>query len=355
MASRRANARVRRAALKLLAVVLLSGVVWSVWPPARAQQGRAPAPTALPADMKPYVETIPGTDVQFEMVPVPGGTFLMGSPPDEPGRSPDEGPQHLVMVGPFWISKTEVTWDEYDIFAFKRDLQSKRPPSAIGAPAGADATTRPSPPYGDESFGFGKRRMPAINMTHHAAMEYARWLSSLTGRIYRLPTEAEWERACRAGTTTIYSFGNDVAKLGEYAWYLDNANGRPHPVAQKRPNTWGIYDMHGNVAEWVLDQYDANFYASSDPKTPVISPVRLPDERRYPHVVRGGSWDDEPPLLRCAARRASTPEWSRRDPQSPKSIWWHTEAITVGFRLVRPYREQDNLRGLRSKVTPQSP
>ena len=308
-----------------------------------------PRQTAGPAELKPYVETIPGSEVKFEMVFIPGGTFTMGSPAGEAGRGEDEGPQHEVTIRPFWMGKTEVTWDEYDLFAFAQNL--KKEPADTGA---ADAVTRPTPPYADETFGFGRGHQPAISITHHAAMEYCRWLSVKTGKTYRLPTEAEWEYAARAGTKTAYSFG-DASKVGAYAWFLDNANGRPHEVGKMKPNPWGLYDMHGNVGEWVLDQYEKNFFATLKPGAPALSPVVLPTDKRYRHSVRGGSWDDEPAKLRSAARLASNKDWSRRDPQMPQSIWWHTEAITVGFRVVRPVDEQENLRGLRSTVTRQSP
>ncbi|MFL6275346.1 MAG: formylglycine-generating enzyme family protein [Blastocatellia bacterium] len=307
-----------------------------------------------PSEMRPYNETIPGTSIKFEMMPVPGGEFMMGSPATEPGRAADEGPPHVVQIRPFWIGKFEVTWDEYDQFAFNESLNDERE-AQPAKPATADAVTRPTPPYADESFGFGKGRMPAISMTHHAAMEYCRWLSERTGKSYRLATEAEWEYACRAGAKkpTAYAFGDDAKKLGEYAWYADNADAQPHSVGRKQPNAWGLYDMHGNVAEWVLDEYDKDFYATLLGRS--VNPVRLPTEKRYANVVRGGSWDDDAARLRSAARRASTPEWSKRDPQRPQSIWWHTEAITVGFRIVRPLEEYDNLKGLRSRVTRQSP
>ena len=312
-----------------------------------------PAQAASHTEMKPYVETIAGSEVKFEMVFIPGGTFTMGSPAGEAGRGEYEGPQREVTTRPFWMGKTEVTWDEYDLFAFAQNLKKEQAqPANTGA---ADAVSRPTPPYADETFGFGRGHQPVISITHHAAMEYCRWLSVKTGKTYRLPTEAEWEYAARAGTKTAYSFGDDASRLGEYAWFLENANGRPHEVGKKKPNPWGLYDMHGNVAEWVLDQYDKNFFATLKTGAPALSPVVLPTDKRYPHSVRGGSWDDDPAKLRSAMRIASNKDWSRRDPQVPQSIWWHTEAITVGFRVVRPVDEQENLRGLRSKMTKQSP
>ncbi|MDQ3252806.1 MAG: formylglycine-generating enzyme family protein [Acidobacteriota bacterium] len=318
-----------------------------------AQQANAPA-----ADMKPYVETMPGANVKFEMVPIPGGTYTMGSPESEARRGADEGPTHEVSVRPFWMSKTEVTWDEYDQFAFAQRLKTPPPTTATNAETdkSADAVTRPTPPYADESFGYGKGRLPAISITHHAAMEYCRWLSAKTGKTYRLPTEAEWEHAARAGTKTAYSFGGDDAKkLGEYAWVGDKEYSGPHAVGTRKPNAFGLFDMHGNVAEWVIDHYDPKFYATFKPGAPAMSPVVLPTERRYPHVARGGGWDQDAKFARSAARQASDKSWSRQDPQVPQSIWWHTEATNVGFRIVRPLEEQENLKGLKSKVVKTSP
>jgi formylglycine-generating enzyme required for sulfatase activity len=301
-----------------------------------------------------YTEAIPGTKVRFEMIGIPGGRFTMGSPASEASRSADEGPPHDVEIRPFWMESTEATWDEYDVFAFGQDLE---PPAATqpkpAAPAGSDAITRPTPPYADESFGYGKGRQPAIDMTWHAAMEYCRWLSAKTGKHYRLPTEAEWEYAARGGTKTAYSFGDDPRALGEYAWTAANSNEQPHPVASRKPNPWGLFDMHGNVAEWCLDRYDADAYRNVKPGA--VGPVVLPGSARYPHVSRGGSWDDDPKKARSAARRGSTPEWSRRDPQSPQSIWWHTDATFAGFRVVRAVDEQENLKAFRSTITRDSP
>jgi formylglycine-generating enzyme required for sulfatase activity len=328
-------------------VVALSLAPLAVAP---AGHGRAADPAA---EMKPYVETIPGTSVTFEMVPLPGGTFRMGSPASEPGRAEDEGPAHAVTVRPFWIGKYEVTWSEYDKFWLDSTVAQASYAAEIKA-AGVDALTRPTPSYADESYGFGKGKQPVISVGHHAAMEYARWLSRKTGKVYRLPTEAEWEYACRAGTSTAYSSGDDPATLGEHAWSADNSEGQPHPVGGKKPNPWGLFDMHGNVGEWVLDLYQKDAYQARTAQ-PAVAPVVMPTDRIYPHVVRGGSWDHDAPVLRCAARLASRVEWNRRDPQQPQSIWWLTDATFAGFRLVRALEEQKELLGLRSQVTKESP
>lgn len=306
----------------------------------------------LPADMKLYTETIPGTQLKFDMVPIPGGTFLMGSPANEEKRNEDEGPQHLVKIAPFWMGKCEVTWDEYDVFAFSIDIKRKKAAGVdltkqAASEAAADAVTRPTPPYADMTFGYGHDGQPAICMTHHAAMEYCRWLSAKTGKAYRLPTEAEWEYAARAGSKTTYSFGDKP--IDEFAWYLENAE-KPQKIGKKKPNPFGLLDMHGNVSEWVLDHYVPDIYAARAKNAPVDRPVVLPDEKEYSYIVRGGSWDDFPDGLRSAVRRASDLEWSIQDPQRPQSIWWHTDATFVGFRVVRAHDEQPELKGLKSKV-----
>ncbi len=307
-----------------------------------------------PAAFEPYTETIPGTDLTFDMVPIPGGEFTIGSPEGEADRKEDEGPQRTVKIAPFWMGKHEVTWDEYDQFAFSLDLKKKAregvdPNNQPATEVRADAVTRPTPPYADETFGLGRKRQPALCITHHAAMEYCRWLSEKTGKVYRLPTEAEWEYAARAGTSTAYHFGDDVDSIDDYAWYVENAE-KPQQVGKKKPNPFGLYDMHGNVAEWCLDHYAPDTYAGFPADSAVDRPVVLPDAKEYSYVARGGSWDDDADMLRSAARRASDLEWSVQDPQRPQSIWWHTDATFVGFRVVRALDEQDNLRGLKSAV-----
>jgi formylglycine-generating enzyme required for sulfatase activity len=289
-------------------------------------------------EMKPYTQRIRHTNVTFDMVPIPGGTFVMGSPDDEADRNDDEGPQHRVRIEPFWMGKTEVTWDEYDTFRLSLDIQRRdlAQREADEVDEAADAVTRPTREYTDMTFGMGHDGFPAICMTQLAAKQYCEWLSAKTGQYYRLPTEAEWEYACRAGTTTAYSFGDDPAELEDYAWYYDNAEDTYQKVGQKKPNPWGLYDMHGNVAEWTLDRYDPEFYSQFGGDQPAEFPVCIPQGDEYPRIVRGGSWYDDPDLLRSAARVASTKDWKIRDPQLPQSKWYLTDADFVGFRVIRP-------------------
>ncbi len=287
-------------------------------------------------DFKSYTQAVPGSNQSYALVAIPGGTFLMGSPATEKGRQADEGPQHKVQIEPFYMGKYEVTWDLYDLFAFtnmEKEMAAKYTEADANLTK-TDATTRPSPPYVDMSFGMGRAGYPAINMTQYAAIKFCAWLYAKTGVFYRLPTEAEWEYACRANTTTPYSFGADVKKLGEYAVFTGNSEGGYKKVGTKKPNPFGLFDMHGNVMEWTKDQYVEDYYqqvASGKAKEPYAPTTTL-----YPNSVRGGSWDDPAEILRSAARTPSAPAWKVLDPQSPKSDWWLTSASFVGFRLVRP-------------------
>lgn len=281
-----------------------------------------------------YTDTIPGTQVTFEMTPIPGGKFLMGSPEGEDLREGDEGPQRPIELEPFWMGTYEVTFDMYEVFRDRdKDTHDARTEGAFDA----DAVTRPSPPYEDPTFGMGKYGYPAVSMTQYAALVFCKWLSQKTGYLYRLPTEAEWEYACRAGTETAYSFGDAADMLDDYGWFYDNSDDAYHKVGLKQPNPWGLYDMHGNVAEWTLDQYQDDFYASL-PDTVSINPWSRPTSL-HPRTVRGGSWDDDPEHLRSAARTESSMDWKRRDPQLPKSFWWNTDSPFVGFRIVRPAKK----------------
>ncbi len=313
-----------------------------------AKSDEHPAPLPVPdsqADsaeaMRPYEEVIEHSEATIAMVPIPGGTFVMGSPDSEQGRQDDEGPQHEVRVAPFWMSQCEITWDAYEVWMSDLDIVRRQVLNLPSTPrdplADVYQLSQPTKPYTDMSFGMGKRHCPAICMTQHAARTYCKWLSAKTGRYYRLPTEAEWEYACRAGTTTAYHFGDDPDLLDDYAWFYDNSNEKYQRVGQKKPNPWGLYDMHGNVAEWVLDQYTTDFYGRGKGQL-VENPLAIPTTL-YPRVVRGGSWDDDPEMLRSAARAGSHEDWKQQDPQLPQSIWYHTDALHVGFRIVRPLVE----------------
>ena len=261
------------------------------------------------------------------MVPVAAGSFKIGSPQSEKGRKKDEGPQQQVRVSAFWMGTHEVTYDEFLLF-FDDENTSRN--------SQVDAITRPTPQYIDLSWGMGKQGgFPVNSMSQYTAMMYCKWLYKKTGHFYRLPTEAEWEYACRTGTNNIYYFGNDPKQLKDYAWFADNSNSKYQKTGQKKPNTWGLYDMLGNVAEWVLDQYEESYYASlSNSKDPSNPPAT-----RYPKSVRGGGYSDKAVSLRCASRSKSDPSWNIRDPQIPKSKWWLTDAEAVGFRVVRPLQQ----------------
>ncbi|MGZ8898846.1 MAG: SUMF1/EgtB/PvdO family nonheme iron enzyme [Limisphaerales bacterium] len=304
-----------------------------------------------PADMKPYKVTIPGTDVTFEMLPIPGGEFVMGSPESEAGRKPNEGPPHTVKIEPFWMAKCEITWNEYELFQFPEEEKKRRNrmKSDPAIHALADAVSRPTTPYVEMSFGMGKDGYPAISMTQHAANTYCKWLSAKLGQFYRLPTEAEWEYAARAGTKTAYSFGDDPAQLGQYAWYAENSDFKYQKIGTKKPNPWGLHDMHGNVIEWCLDQYEPEAYKKFVGAT--VENPWIKAAQPYPHVARGGSWDDDPESLRSAARRGSSAAWKQQDPQLPKSIWYHTDAQFLGFRIIRPFKAPPEALDLRKYWT----
>ena len=278
---------------------------------------------------------IPGSTVSFKMVPVPPGTFMMGSPASELQRKSDEGPQVSVKLDGFFISETEVTWDLYELFTDK-EKRAALVYTSEEVKNNADAIIKPSTPYLDPSYGMGKYGFPATSMTQYAALSFCKWLSELTGEFYRLPTEAEWEYACKAGTNTAYSFGDDPSLLDQYAWSFNNSEDKYHPVKSKKPNPWGLYDMHGNVMEWTLDQYQADFYNTLGASATI--PWRRPD-KLLPRTARGGSWDENPPVLRSSARTSSNPSWQRRDPQIPKSFWWCSDAPFIGIRLVKPVNQ----------------
>lgn len=287
--------------------------------------------TAQPATdtFKTYEQAIPGSSLQCKMVPIQGGTFIMGSSEKDKGKKADETPQRKVTVSPFWMGAYEVTRDEFDVF-FKDESTSQN--------STVDAVTRPSPQYIDFSLGMGKEGgYPVNSLSQYAALMYCRWLYDKTGIFYRLPTEAEWEYACHAGSTSTYYFGNDSTALDKYAWYGENSGGKYQRVGQKTPNAWGLYDMLGNLSEWTLDHYDANYLKNlADNMANPMAPV---NRAKYPKTLRGGSYSDNSADLRVAARLPSDPMWNRRDPQIPRSKWWITDAPFTGFRIIRPLQQ----------------
>lgn len=281
------------------------------------------------AQEKSYTQQIEGTKLSFTMQAIPAGEFLMGS---KKGKA-DELPVHRVKLDAFWMATFELTWDLYEPFLYK-DYETSHSTGPV--PANVDAVTRPTKPYLDMTFGMGKENHPALAMTHYNAIQYCKWLYARTGVFYRLPTEAEWEYACRAGSTTEYTFGETTAGLNDYGWFKENSGGKTHAVGQKKPNPWGLFDLYGNVAEWTYDQYASDFYAAQQNGV-TLNPVAAPS-KLYAHVIRGGSYEDTPLDLRSAARLASDPVWKQLDPQIPKSNWWFPEAPFIGMRLVRPVK-----------------
>ncbi|TFV95908.1 formylglycine-generating enzyme family protein [Algoriphagus kandeliae] len=274
---------------------------------------------------EPYQQKIPGTNLDFTMTPIPEGSFEMGS--DESDKE-DEKPAHLVELDAFWMGTHEVTWDIFELFVDKNyELAISEEP--IGERV--DGLSRPSLPYLDMTFGMGKEGKPAVGMTQYGAIQFCHWLYLKTGVFYRLPTEAEWEYAAKAGTNTSYFFGEDLSLMSEYAWTKENSNETTQQVGEKKPNPWGLYDIYGNVLEWTSDQYDPEFYKNAPKENPLNPSVNL-----YPRVVRGGSFKHSADEISSTRRFVSDPKWKQIDPQIPKSQWWFPEAPFLGIRLVRP-------------------
>jgi formylglycine-generating enzyme required for sulfatase activity len=298
----------------------------------------------------PYTQTIPGTDLKFEMIPIPAGSYRMGSPNEEADRSADEGPQIEVKVAPMWVAKTEVTWEQYKEFmklygAFKT-FQSEGL-RMVNESNKVDAITAPTELY-DSSFTFEYGDAPdqaAVSMTQYASQQFTKWLSKITDLQYRLPTEAEWEYAARGGTTTAFYWGDDPDLADQYAWFFDNAGEGQKSVGLLKPNNFGLHDILGNVAEWTVNQHTDNY---DDLKSRM--PLDATDTAVWPEfgtkcVVRGGHWADDVDAIRCASRLVSDDEsWKEEDPNFPLSPWWFTSdpARGVGFRLFRSYLPLDS-------------
>lgn len=256
--------------------------------PTHSPEEPSAASTPTPA---PLFVRVPNTAVTLELVQVPG-------PPGADGR-PSK---------PLWVARTEVTWDLYDVFVYRLDE-----PDPAASATGAEATARPSKPYVPPDRGFGHNGFPAMGMTFHAANAFCTWLGEKTGRTFRLPTEAEWEHFTMAGGADPFTSNADDAaraQRAEQAWFADNSDHATKPVATRKPNAFGLFDTHGNVAEWVT---------TGDAGKP---------------LAKGGSYRDPAENLAASVDLRQTSGWNSSDPQIPKSKWWLADCPFVGFRVV---------------------
>ena len=302
--------------------------------------------------MVPYEEQIPDSNVRLTMIPVPGGRLavmpdhstarrMSGDTPDDaqPWRPPPFKPSHFVTVAPFWIGKYEITWgqfepyaDLYPVFCEFRNLRFRN----WHLLEDVDAVTVPTELYVPDYHFLGlSKRLPVTGLTQFSARQYTKWLSQLSARQYRLPAEAEWEYACRAGTTTQYSWGDDMSQVSKYAVVFSGGREQPDEVGTRQPNPWGLYDMHGNMAEWVLDGHSIKGIPKSN-SGELVDLVRWPTAI-HSRVVRGGWWETDAHGCRSASRMGSLESWSDDDPGRPVSPWWHCDgpAQGIGFRIAR--------------------
>lgn len=300
-----------------------------------------------------FTEKIPGSTVSFKMIALEGGKFKMGSPEDEPYRKSDESPQVEVELSPFFIAEIETTWDEFMAFYLETGKEGRSTDTKSDG-MNVDAVTGPTPPYGLPDRGWGMGQRPAISMSYYAAEVYCLWLSSKTGKTYRLPTEAEWEYAARGDTETAYYFEGSpkdfqkkglAAKIGKketepiasFEIYSENSKAKTHLPDRVNANPFGLKNMLGNVSEFCSDFYSENQF------TQYSQPIHNPKgpAAGKEHVVKGGSYLSNAGALRCAARsKTKTDEWLRTDPQIPKSQWWYSDCFHVGFRVVCDWDEK---------------
>lgn len=242
--------------------------------------------TTAPTPQSPerFEQKIEGWLPSFYLRRIPAGEITMG------GKK--------VAVKALWVGETEITWDVYDIYAFRMDQTEEQKAH------GVDAEARPSKPYGAPDRGFGHAGRAALGMTINAAEMFCKWLNKKTGKTYRIPTEAEWEYAARAGQQ------DNKVNLDEVAWYWDNADDKAHPVGKLKPNAWGLFDMLGNTWEWAIDLKG----------TPVVC---------------GGSYNDKAEKVSFTAREYYNPKWQEADAHVPKSKWWLSDGPFIGMRVVR--------------------
>ena len=296
-----------------------------------------------------FTETIPGTTISFNMKAIPGGIFKMGSPEKEQFRKADEGPQKEVKLSPYFMAEVEITWDTYLAF-YSATAAEGRSTDTEGSrtKADVDAISGPTPPYGqpDQNWGLGNR--PAITMSYHSAETFCRWLTKVTGKNYRLPTEAEWEFAARGGTETPFFFEGDPKDFGEkgffgklfgegdnkidnYVVYNKNSQLKTDEPENVEANPFGLKNMLGNAEEYCSDWYAEDAYeklqnGATNPKGPASGKE---------HVIRGGSFKSDIGEVRSAARDfTKSVAWMKTDPQMPKSIWWLSDCNYISFRVV---------------------
>jgi formylglycine-generating enzyme len=302
-------------------------------------------------EFKSFTEQIPHSPVSFNMIAIPGGKFKMGSPAEEPFRKKDEGPVRDVQVSPFFMAEIEVSWDEYLTFYAQTAGEGRSTDTEGSRKTGkkTDAISGATPPYGQPDQGWGMGKRPAISFSFHAAETYCKWLSQVTGKTYRLPTEAEWEYACRAGTESPYFFPgnpkkfektglraklskNDTAVISSYIIFRGNSPTKTQPPSKVKPNPYGLKNMLGNVAEFCSDWYQEDIY-SKYPQGLLVDPKG--PETGSEHVIRGGTFLDLAGNVRSASRDYTrTTRWLQTDPQMPKSIWWYSDCFYAGFRVV---------------------
>jgi formylglycine-generating enzyme required for sulfatase activity len=262
-----ARAKFARGALRTLGVVGLSGIFGLAFAgadssPASKTRDSSGRRTEARLDL--------GHGVAMDFVLIPAGSFVMGSP-EEAGDGDESPPHKVTLTEPFYLGKYEVTQQQWET------VMGANPSRFKGAKL----------PVESVSWNDCQRFLAALQLSH-------------TGRQFSLPTEAQWEYACRAGTMTRWSFGNDEALLNDYAWWQGNSGGVTHPVGEKKPNAWGLYDMHGNVGEWTADWYAKHAYDRGD----VTDPHQAAMSGHSP-VWRGGAWGDNPNFLRSAARNVN--------------------------------------------------
>lgn len=232
--------------------------------------------------------------ISFDMIQLPAGKITVK---DKNGKEIEQ------TIKPIWMGKYEIRWNDYDVFWQRLDLD-------VGEIRnGVDAKSRPSKPYSPPDAGYGIDGYPAGGIHFVAARQYCEWLSKQSGKKFRLPTEAEWEYACRAGGPPVKP---DRKELDKMAWHLKNSEEEPHPVGKKAPNAWGFYDMLGNVAEFV---------------------VRDPGDKTK-GVLAGGSYSDEPEKVNSDAREPYTNEWHKNNPDQPPGVGWLPFVHRAGFRVV---------------------